>query len=97
ASAAQAKQGRRADMPMRASDWRVGVNIRKMGREIIERRSFQYVIANDIPGLMGTAASHHCTLHRQQFYYTWQLLLKRLLKALMRQRIAGFKTPLRFP
>ena len=56
-------------MPVRSSDRRVGVNIGKMGREIIERRAFQDVIANDIPSLMERLLLRRMPkrLYRQQF------------------------------
>ena len=84
-------------MAVRAARRRMGLNVRVMRREIVNRRALENVIANDIAGLMRAAASHDCALHRKQFNHAWQLLFQKLLVTLMRQRIAGLKTLLRLP
>ena len=84
-------------MAVRAPRGGFGLNVRVMGRKIENRSAFKNIVADDIPGLMRAAASHHRPLHGEQFDHTWQFFLYRLFVTLMRQRIAGFKTRFRLP
>ena len=68
-----------------------------MGREIVHRRALENIVTNDIAGLMRAAAAHHRPLHGKQFDHARQLFFDRFFVPLMRQRIAGFKTPFRLP
>ena len=84
-------------MPVRSPRRRFGLDVRVMGREIVNWRALENIIANDVPRLMRATASHHRTLHGKQFHHTRQLFLYRLFATLMRERIWSFKTLLRFP
>src|SRR5262245_28883998 len=70
---AQTEQSRRADMAVRTPRRRSWRNIGEMGGEIVHRRAIENVITNDVSGLMGAAAAHHCTLHGQELDYARRL------------------------